>query len=41
VQLPGAQGQQVLWSLLPGFGGPPISRLQLWTPGVRWWELVC
>ena len=39
VQMPGAQGQQVLWSLLPGFGGPPISRLQLRTPGLCWWEI--
>src|SRR5207247_2001473 len=27
VQMPGAQGQQVLWSLLPGFGWRPISLL--------------
>ena len=39
VQMPGAQGQQVLWSLLPGFSGPPISRLQLRTPGLCWWEI--
>jgi hypothetical protein len=39
LQLPSSEGQQVLRSLLPCFGGTPIIRLQLWTPGVCWREL--
>jgi hypothetical protein len=40
VQLPGAQGQEVLWGLLRSVGWPPISHLQLWTSGVCSWELA-